>query len=367
MRNKRIVIAGGTGFIGQAMAQYFGKDNHVIILSRQAMNNRNNHYSHHLLKAADGYNITYWRWDGRHVEKHWLDDIEGSDIVINLAGKSVNCRYNELNRKEVLNSRIDATHVIGEAIRRISNPPQLWINAASATIYRHAMDRPQEEENGEISDLKNDNMPYSFLDRLRYRWKKWKAGLLHGKEAEQYQLLNKDFSVGICKQWEEAFFNEQTPATRKVALRAAITLGAGGVMVPYFNLLKAGLGGYQGNGQQMYSWVHEEDLCRVVEWCYEHPEAAGVYNCSAPNPVTNTDFMRTLRRVTGHKFGLPAFTWMLELGARLIGTETELVLKSRWVLPGRLLRAGFRFKYVQVEEALQDIVSKTPRRKYHLF
>jgi hypothetical protein len=367
MKNKKIVIAGGTGFIGQAMAQYFGKDNHVVILTRKAVNSHNNNYNSQLLKAADGYNITYWRWDGRHVEKHWLNDIEGADIVINLAGKSVNCRYNDRNKKEVLASRVDATQAIGQAIRHATHPPQLWINAASATIYRHALDRPQEEENGEISDLKQDNMPYSLLDRLRFRWKKARAGLQHGKDSEQYRQLDKDFSVGICRQWEQAFFEEHTPGTRKVALRAAITLGAGGVMVPYFNLLKAGLGGYQGNGQQMYSWIHEEDLCRVVEWCYEQPEATGVYNCAAPNPVTNTVFMRTLRKVTGHKFGLPAFTWMLELGARLIGTESELVLKSRWVLPGRLLRSGFRFKFQQADEALQDIVNKTPRRKYHLF
>jgi NAD dependent epimerase/dehydratase family enzyme len=367
MVNKKIVIAGGTGFIGQAMARYFGKDNHVVILSRQAVNGQNNNYSKRLLKASDGYNITYWRWDGKHVEKHWMNDMEGCDIVINLAGKSVNCRYNDRNKKEVLSSRIDATQTIGQAIRRTGTPPRLWINASSATIYRHAMDRAQEEENGEISDLKNDNMPFSLLDRLRYRWKKAKAKWLYGKGAEQYQLLDKDFSVGICKQWEQSFFEEHTPATRKVALRAAITLGAGGVMIPYFNLLKSGLGGYQGNGQQMYSWIHEDDLCRVVEWCYEHPEAAGVYNCAAPNPVTNTDFMRTLRKVTGHKFGLPAFTWMLELGAALIGTETELILKSRWVLPGRLLRSGFQFKYLQPENALQDIVNKTPRRRYHLF
>ncbi len=367
MRNKKIIIAGGTGFIGQAMAQYFGKDNHVVILTRQSVNAHNNNHNNRLIKASDGYNITYWRWDGKHVETHWLNDIEGCDVVINLAGKSVNCRYNERNKQEVLASRVDATQAIGQAIRHAKKPPQLWINAASATIYRHAMDRPQEEENGEISDLKQDNMPYSLLDKMRYRWKKVKAGLLHGKDSAQYQLLDKDFSVGICQQWEHTFFEEHTPATRKVALRAAITLGAGGVMKPYFNLLKAGLGGYQGNGRQMYSWIHEEDLCRIVEWCYEHPEAEGVYNCAAPNPVTNTDFMRMLRRVTGHKFGLPAFTWMLELGAGLIGTESELVLKSRWVLPGRLLKSGFRFKYLQASDALQDIVRKTHRKKYHLF
>lgn len=367
MRNKRIVIAGGTGFIGQAMARYFGKDNHVVILSRQSVNGPNNNYAQQLVKASDGYNITYWRWDGVHVEKHWLNDLDGCDIVINLAGKSVNCRYHERNKQECLDSRVEATKAIGQAIRHARQAPALWINAASATIYRHAMDRPQDEDSGEIREWKRDNMPYSFLDRLRFRCKKAKARLLHGKDSAQYRSLDKDFSVDICQRWEGTFFEEHTPATRKVALRAAITLGAGGVMVPYFNLLKAGLGGYQGSGQQMYSWVHEEDLCRIVEWCYEHSEVEGPLNCAAPNPVSNSDFMRLLRKVTGHKIGLPAYTWMLELGAALIGTETELVLKSRWVLPGRLLKEGFQFKYTQTEDALQDIISKTPRRRYHLF
>jgi len=366
MKNKRIVIAGGTGFIGQAMAQYFGKDNHVVILSRQAVNGHNNRFSHILLKSSEGYNITYWRWDGRHVEKHWMNEIEGCDIVINLAGKSVNCRYNERNRQEILNSRIQTTHTLGEAIRKATVPPKLWINAASATIYRHATDHAQDEETGQISEWKKDNMPYSLLDRLRFRCKKIKARWAHGKQSEQYVRLDKDFSVSICRQWEQAFEEERTPFTRKVALRAAITLGAGGVMVPYFNLLKTGLGGHQGNGQQMYSWIHEEDLCRIIAWCYEQKEAEGVYNCAAPNPVTNTAFMQALRNATGHRLGLPAFAWMLEVGACLLGTETELILKSRWVMPGRLLREGFRFKYAQVEQAIQAVVEQTPRRRYRL-
>jgi NAD dependent epimerase/dehydratase family enzyme len=367
MKSKRIVIAGGTGFIGQALARYFGKDNHVVILSRKTVNGHNNSYSNKLLKASDGYNITYWRWDGRNVEKHWMNEIEGCDIVINLAGRSVNCRYNERNKQEILNSRVQATHTLGEAIRKATVPPKLWINAASATIYRHATDRAQDEETGEISEWRKDNMPYSFLDRLRFRCKKAKARLAYGKDSEQYKALDKDFSVFICRHWEQGFFEERTPFTRKVALRAAITLGAGGVMVPYFNLLKTGLGGYQGNGQQLYSWVHEEDLCRLVEWCYEQKEAEGIYNCAAPNPVTNAAFMSILRKATGHKFGLPAFTWMLEMGAFLIGTETELVLKSRWVMPGRLLRSGFRFNYTLPEEAIKAVVEQTPRRQYHLF
>lgn len=360
MKHKKIIIAGGTGFIGQAMARYFGKDNHVVILSRHAATGNK------LLKASDGYNITYWRWDGRHIEKHWAQDIDGADIVINLAGKSVNCRYNEKNKQEIINSRVHSTRVLGEAIRRSTVPPKLWINAASATIYRHTTNRPNDEHTGIISEWKYDNMPFSFFDRLRFHRKKCLARMRYGKTSERYSSLDKDFSVAVCRHWETSFFEERAAFTRKIALRTAITLGTEGVMTPYFNLVKFGLGGYHGNGRQLYSWVHVEDLCRIVEWCYEHTDMEGVYNCAAPNAVSNAVFMKTLRRITGHVIGLPAFNWMLEAGTALIGTETELILKSRWVYPARLLESGFRFKFNYLPEALTDIVKQVPRKRYHL-
>ncbi|MBC7829400.1 MAG: TIGR01777 family protein [Chitinophagaceae bacterium] len=328
MKNSKIVIAGGSGFIGQAIAKFFGKENHIVILSRQSINGHRNVLNRRLIKASQDYNITYWRWDGEHVEKHWACEIDGADLVINLAGKSVNCRYTAQNKKEIFDSRINSTNVIGEAVRMAVNPPKLWINASSATIYRHADDKPQDEYNGEYQD---------------------------------------DFSVQVCKRWEKAFFDQRTPFTRKVALRMAITLGTGGVMIPYFNLLKFGLGGYQGNGKQMYSWVHVDDVCRTIDWMFNNPDAEGVFNCSSPQPVTNKIFMSTLRKITQHTFGLPAFSPILKIGAALIGTEKELILKSRWVLPKKLLESGFQFKYADLDAAIKALIQETPRKKYHLF
>lgn len=327
MKNKKIILAGGTGFIGQALAARWGKDNQVIILSRQSASAYNNAYSRKLLSPAEGYHITYWHWDGRSVEKHWADAIEGADLVINLAGRSVNCRYTARNKQEIFDSRTDATRAIGQAIRQATVPPKLWINAASATIYRHAQDRPQDEYTGEYHD---------------------------------------DFSVLVCKRWEKTFEEQRTPFTRKVALRIAITLGEAGVIIPYLHLLKLGLGGRQGSGRQMYSWVHIEDLGRAAEWFLDHPELEGVYNVAAPGPVTNAYFMSVLRRLTGCRLGLPAPAWLLKIGAAVIGTETELVLKSRWVVPTKLQETGFVFRYAQVDAALRSIVRKLPRRKYHL-
>ena len=316
MKDKKIIIAGGAGFIGQALAARWGKANQIVILGRQDAQARNNTYGRQILTAAEGYNILYWRWDGQHVETHWAKEINGCDLVINLAGRSVNCRYNLRNRQEILDSRVNATRAIGQAIRETTMPPKLWINAASATIYRHAEDRAQDEYTGEQGS---------------------------------------GFSVQVCQSWERAFFEQRTPFTRKVALRMAIALGEGGVLVPYRRLINSGLGGRQGSGRQMYSWVHIEDVGRAIEWFVDHPELEGVYNIAAPGPIMNMQFMATLRRLMGRRFGLPAPAWLLKLGAALIGTETELVLKSRWVLPTKLERAGFCFKYPQLEEALSSL------------
>ncbi|HWB27056.1 MAG TPA: TIGR01777 family oxidoreductase [Chitinophagaceae bacterium] len=325
MTNKKIIIAGGSGFIGNALTEYFGGNNEIVILTRGIKHAANNNFG--TVKLQTKSRARFVQWNSKDAGE-WCKEIDGADIVINLTGKSVNCRYTVKNKQEIFDSRTNATKAIGEAIRNAVVPPKLWVNAASATIYRHATDRPQDEYTGDIEN---------------------------------------DFSVQVCKLWEKTFFEQRTPFTRKVALRMAVTLGDGGVIIPYLNLCKFGLGGHQGSGKQMFSWVHAEDICRAVEFFFENTHLEGVYNVCSPNPVINRAFMQTLRKVTGHVFGLPAFKWMLKIGAAIIGTETELLLKSRWVVPTKLTEEGFTFKYPQLEGAFSAIVSKLPRKQYHLF
>lgn len=322
---RKIIIAGGTGFIGQELIKHFIANAEVVVLTRGLQNVQTNSYYKN--EIPNQPNLRYVSWDAVTKGK-WVTELEGADMVINLCGKSVNCRYTRKNKEEIFISRTQPTTALGEAIRNCIAPPKLWINASSATIYRHATDRPQDEYNGEIEN---------------------------------------DFSVQVCKAWEKSFFDTRTPFTRKVALRMAVTLGSGGVIVPYFNLLKFGLGGCQGSGKQMYSWIHIKDTCNIIDWIYDHTDMEGVYNVSSPNPVTNNVFMKTLRKVTGHKFGLPAYEWMLKIGAGIIGTETELILKSRWVLPAKLPESGYKFEYETIDKAFTEIVNNSSRKAYHLF
>jgi uncharacterized protein (TIGR01777 family) len=312
--NHKMIIAGGTGFIGRSIAEYFAPTNDIIILTRALPKQKTN--------ANGSYkpskNVKLVHWDGKN-QGEWCQHMDGASVVINLSGKSVNCRYNAQNKAAILNSRLETTKAIGEAIQHSKHPPTLWLNAASATIYRDAKDKPQDEYTGEIQN---------------------------------------DFSVQVCKQWEAALFDQHTPATRKIALRLAITLGNGGVMTPYFKLLKWGLGGKQGSGKQMYSWIHINDVCRAIEWLWEHTEIEGSVNICSPNPITNATFIQTLRQLTNTKFGLPAPAWLLKIGAAIIGTETELLLKSRWVIPTKLLAAGFTFSYPEIDKAVQEIVNR---------
>jgi len=363
----KIIIPGGTGFIGQSLAKYFGKDNEVVILGRQSGESHKNLNTKKLLTENDGFHVRYIKWNGETVEETWNREIDGADLIINLSGKSVNCRYHAKQKKEIFTSRINTTRAIGKAIRQAKRPPKVWINAASATIYQNSFDKPNDEFTGRISDWKKDNMPYNLFDQFRHKKNKFLARLVYGKNSKEYQELDFDFSIQVCKLWEKTFFEEKTPSTRKIALRTAITLGAGGVITPFLNLCKFGLGGRHGSGTQMFSWVHVEDVARMIDWIFTSPTSTGIYNCVAPNVVSNFSFMKTLRRITGNEFGIPAPVFMLEAGAFLIGTETELILKSRWVTSAKAMKEGFEYKYKLLDDALEDILSSLPRRQYCLF
>lgn len=315
---KHVVIAGASGFIGRRLVDAYraaGAD--VGIIGRNGPDAR----------WGDTAGITAL--------------LEGADMLVNLAGKSVNCRYNAANRAEILRSRVETTRELAAAVEACISPPPLWLNSATATIYRHAEDRPMTESTGE---------------------------------------LGQGFSVEAAKAWEREFFAGELPGTRRVALRIAIVLGNGSAIPPLIALARAGLGGPQldgrwfstrarraagtfhayraTRGRQKFSWVHIDDVVRIVEFIADTPQVTGVVNVSAPNPVDSRTLMAELRRLLGVPFGLPAFRWMLEIGSIAIRTETELVLKSRWVVPERLQHEGYRFAYPELEPALRQILDE---------
>lgn len=311
-RRLRIVIPGGSGQIGQALARHFHEQKHAVtVLSRRPC------------PAA-------WRtvdWNGRDPGP-WLKEIDGAHVVINLASRSVNCRYTAANRREIMDSRIQSTSAIGEAITQVACPPQLWMNASTATIYRHALDRPMDESSGELGGNERD---------APAAWR---------------------FSIDVATRWEQTFFTAQTPRTRKIALRSAIVLGPGrgGIFNLMLKLVRAGLGGRAASGRQYVSWIHEADFVRAMDFLIAHESIDGCLNICAPEPLPQRDFMRVLRQACGIRLGPPATKWMLEIGALLLRTETELLLKSRWVLPSRLLQAGFQFSFPEWRIAARDLI-----------
>lgn len=305
MRYRKIILAGGNGYLGNVLADYYRNiAEEIIILSRRDI-------------PGNG-NVRTIVWNGID-QGNWVSELEGTDLLINLCGKNVNCRYTEKNKAEIIASRVNPTLLLGKAIAKLKSPPELWINITSATIYRHAEDRPQDETTGEIG---------------------------HG------------FSIDVCQKWEQTFFGTTTPHTRKIALRMGIVLGRNdGAFPRLLNLVKFGLGGQQGDGQQYVSWVHEQDAAKCTEWLMQQKELSGVVNCTAPEPVKNAEFMRLIRNAYGMPLGLPSPAWLLEMGAVVIGTETELILKSRWVLPTRLVDAGYSFIFPKAEHAIKDIIT----------
>lgn len=312
VNDKRIILAGGSGFLGKLLSEHLiGRGYEVIVLTRRPTAG----------KAA----VREIQWDGETLGP-WAEYLVGAHAVINLAGRSVNCRYNARNRGEIMDSRINSTRILGGAIARCSNPPAVWLNSSTATVYKHSFERAMDEY-GEIGAT---------------------------------QEARDAFSVEVAREWERAFEAAQTPATTKVALRTSMVLGtqAGTVLEVLSRLVRFGLGGQMGNGKQYVSWIHEADFCRAVEWLISREDLRGPINVTAPNPIPNRELMRALRDVSGKSFGLPAMRWMLEYGALVMGTETELILKSRRAVPGKLLESGFNFHFPKLEEALADLLPR---------
>ncbi len=314
-RRMRIVIPGGSGQIGQILARHFHEHGHSVCA-----------ITRHPLRAE-------WqteRWDGLELGD-WTRFVDGADVVINLAGRSVDCRYNEANRREIKNSRVITTGLVGQAIARAGHPPRLWLNASTATIYRHSIDRVMDEQAAE-------------------------AGVHEAGAPDSWA-----FSIDVATSWERALFAASTPHTRRVALRSSMVMNpdAGSVFDRLLHLVRLGLGGTLGAGNQFVSWIHEADFLRAVEFVMETESLNGPVNICSPCPVPNRFFMRCLRHAWCSSYiGLPSPSWALRIGAMLTGTETELILKSRRVVPGRLTQAGFEFHFPSWRAASQDLVTR---------
>jgi uncharacterized protein (TIGR01777 family) len=309
-----ILIPGGSGQIGRILARHFHeRGDRVTVLARHP--------------AATPW--TTLSWDGETFGP-WTCTLDSADIVINLAGRSVDCRYTPSNRRAILDSRVHSTQLLGEAIAQSAHPPALWMNASTATIYRHALDRPMDELTGELGG-NEPNAPDT-----------WR------------------FSIDVATAWERAFHNAETPRTRKIALRSAMVMSPspGGVFDVLLRLVRFGLGGAAGNGDQFVSWIHDRDFTRALQFFIAHEDLSGAINLASPNPLPNRDFMRALREANRTPIGLPAATWMLEIGALFMRTETELILKSRRAIPTRLLQAGFEFQFPHWPEAARDLIAR---------
>lgn len=300
----KIIIAGGTGYLGKIIMKYLPIDKEYHILTRGSAKRVNN--------------VIYHQWDGKTVGS-WKSELDGAEAIINLNGRSVDCRYNKKNRDLILSTRIDSTRVIGEAIKQCENPPKVWINGSSATIY--------EDTRGPAHDEDSD-------------------------------LFGEGFSEDVCRSWEAAFNEFDLPKTRPVVTRISIVMGDGSAFKVISKLAKLGLGGKQGSGKQMVSWIHEEDYARLIEFVIHNESIEGVINAAAPHPISNYEFMKATRKSVGIRVGLPQPAWMVKIGAWVIGTEPILVLKSRCVVSKRLKEFGFEFKHPEIQEALNSINQK---------
>lgn len=315
MKTQRLILAGGTGFLGRALSTYFiDKGWEVVVLTR--------HPDPSSPRCREVF------WDGENVG-HWVQELEGAAAVVNLAGRSVDCRYTANNRRIILDSRVKPTRVLGEAISRCQSPPAAWLNASSATIYRHTFDEAWDET---------------------------------GTDFSPTPAVHDEFSIDVIKAWDGALHDAHVPNTRLQALRTTMVLGHGrnSVFPVLCRLARFGLGGRMGSGDQFVSWIHIDDFCRAVEWLLNHSEVSGPVNVAAPHPLTNAEMMRLFREHVGMSLGLPATEWMLAIGAFFLRTETELILKSRRVVPGKLLASGFTFAHPTFQQAIANLHHTRP-------
>lgn len=307
----KVVLPAGTGQVGTVLARAFhGAGHEVVVLSRAP-------------KPAPWRTVA---WDARSAGP-WAAELEGADAVINLAGRSVDCRYTPENRRAIMDSRVDSTRLIGRAIEAAKRPPRAWLQMSTATIYAHRFDAPNDEA----------------------------TGIIGGGEPDAPDTWR--FSIDVARAWEAAVAESQTPATRKVLLRAAMVMSPdrGGVFDTLLRVARLGLGGAVGGGRQYMSWIHHVDFVRSVLWLIENERVEGAVNLASPTPLPQADFMRAIRESWGIPVGLPATEWMVEIGTFVLRTESELVLKSRRVVPGRMLEAGFRFEFPEWDAAARDL------------
>jgi len=313
MKKQKMILAGGSGFLGGELTKQFSALGwEVVILTRSPKS------------RADG--VRELSWDAKSLGE-WARELDGATAVLNLTGRSVDCRYSGKNRREILDSRVNSTRVVGEAIAQSKTPPRVWLNSSTATVYQHTFGKPHDESSREMDSA------------------------TEAKDA---------FSVEVAQAWERTLNEATTPHTRKVALRTSMVLGLGrnSVFPVLRRLTRFGLGGRQGSGKQFVSWIHVEDFCRAIEWIIAHDALSGPINQCAPNPLPNAEMMKLFREVCRMPVGLPATEWMLEIGAFFLRTETELIFKSRRVAPGRLLTSGFEFRFPTFREALVDLEKK---------